>query len=322
MSLKAPSAIGTLISSFAGTDDEITEDEFNEALRRSRKETAPGPDTVRFPVIKNLTEDRTELNANYQESFNNVTKATYPKTGLFRETYVKKPGKYHRKLNGCRILTIQSTIGKLMKRIVAGCSPGRIPEERAHAGCANRSRGRIQQGPVQAANGPARAIWSQPDTDPVDCRSAPGKNSGDAAGQLELCYSSAHNGPTTRLTTLASPLQCVHQGPGRSEPKWAQSGTRTDGGLVYKTTRDTPEATEAVQQQMDNASQLFQDTGSFINPDKAYTLWCSFDNGAAGKAMPAVIFDGAVIERINHLRYIPPGPLRHNEINVGFVCPL
>ena len=53
----------------------------------------------------------------------------------------------------------------------------------------------------------------------MDCRSAPGKNSGDAALTLELCYSSAHNGPTTRLTTLASPLQCVHQGPGRSEPK-------------------------------------------------------------------------------------------------------
>ena len=62
-------------------------------------------------------------------------------------------------------------------------------------------------------------------SDPVDCRSAPGKNSGYVAWKLELCSSPAHNGPTTRIITLAGPLQCIHQGPGRSEPKWAQQGT-------------------------------------------------------------------------------------------------
>ena len=30
----------------SGPDDEITEDEFNEALRRRGKDTAPGPDKV------------------------------------------------------------------------------------------------------------------------------------------------------------------------------------------------------------------------------------------------------------------------------------
>ena len=41
-----------------------------------------------------------------------------------------------------------------------------------------------------------------------------------------------------------------------------------------------------------------------INPDKATTLWCTLDNKAAGKAMPAVTFDGTVVERTNHLRYL------------------
>ena len=79
-------------------------------------------------------------------------------------------------------------------------------------GCGNRFRGCLRQSPVQAADGPAHPIWSQSNTDPVDCRSAPGKNSGYAAWKLELCSSSVHNGlATTRITVLAGPLQCIHQ---------------------------------------------------------------------------------------------------------------
>ena len=48
-------------------DDEITQDEFNEARKRRGKDTAPGPDKVRYSDIKNPTEeDRTELYAIYQ----------------------------------------------------------------------------------------------------------------------------------------------------------------------------------------------------------------------------------------------------------------
>ena len=72
--------------------------------------------------------------------------------------------------------------------------------------------------------------------------------------------------------------------------------TLADDGLIYKTTRDTQEAAQAVQQQLENVSQWCQDTGSLINPSKAQTLWCTLDNKAAGKVMPAVTFDGAVVE--------------------------
>ena len=46
--------------------------------------------------------------------------------------------------------------------------------------------------------------------DPVGCRSSPGKNTGYAAWKPELCSSSVHNGPTTRITDLAGPLQYLH----------------------------------------------------------------------------------------------------------------
>ena len=32
--------------------------------------------------------------------------------------FISKPGKYHHKLNGYRIFTMQNTVGKLMERIV------------------------------------------------------------------------------------------------------------------------------------------------------------------------------------------------------------
>ena len=53
---------------------------------------------------------------------------------------------------------------------------------------------------ISSYDGPAHVIWSQPKADLVDCRSTPGKNSGYATWKLELCSSSAHNGPTTRIT--------------------------------------------------------------------------------------------------------------------------
>ena len=48
--------------------------------------------------------------------------------------------------------------------------------------------------------------------------------------------------------------------------------TLVDEGLIYKTSKGSQEATEAVQQQLDSVSQWCHDTGSLINPDKAQTL--------------------------------------------------
>ena len=78
--------------------------------------------------------------------------------------------------------------------------------------------------------------------------------------------------------------------------------TLTDDGLVYKTSKDSQEATEAVQQ-LDSVYKWCHDTGSLINRNKAQTLWYTLDNRAAGKPVPAVTFDGAVVDRTSHLRH-------------------
>ena len=104
---------------------------------------------------------------------------------------------------------------------------------------ANRFPGCLQQGPVQVA-GPAYPVWSQPNTDPVGCRSASGKNGGYAVWKLEL-YHKDHRSRRS------------FSRPGRSEPKWpSKILTLADDGLIHKISKDSQEAAEAaVQQQLD-----------------------------------------------------------------------
>ena len=87
-------------------------------LRRSGKDTAPGPDRIQYSDIKNLIkEDRAELYTIGQEIFD---KGYIPEdwTDSFLR-HIPKPGKGHHKLNEHCILTMQNTIGKLMEHIVA-----------------------------------------------------------------------------------------------------------------------------------------------------------------------------------------------------------
>ena len=48
--------------------------------------------------------------------------------------------------------------------------------------------------------------------------------------------------------------------------------TLVDDGLIYKTSKNSQEASEAVQQQLDSVSQWCHDTRSLISPGKAQTL--------------------------------------------------
>ena len=93
-------------------DDLITELEFTEALSGLSKDTAPGPDRVKYSDIKNLSVDnKSELFRLYEESF-----ATGQVPEYWSYSYLKsipKPGKDHSKMNGYRILTMAEHHGKV-----------------------------------------------------------------------------------------------------------------------------------------------------------------------------------------------------------------
>ena len=124
-------------------DDMITELGFTKALSGLSKDTAPGPDRVKYSDIKNLSvHNKSELFRLYEESF-----ATGQVPEDWSHSYLKpipKPGKDHSKLNGFRFLTMQNTTGKLMERKEA-CSglrkkkrtppkPRRIQSRKIHLG--------------------------------------------------------------------------------------------------------------------------------------------------------------------------------------------
>ena len=76
-----------------------------------------------------------------------------------------------------------------------------------------------------------------------------------------------------------------------------------DDRLIYKTASDNAAVT-AVQEYLEKVSHWCQETKSEINPSKAQAVWCTLNNKALGQAMPAVSFNGEVIERTNSLRYL------------------
>ena len=78
--------------------------------------------------------------------------------------------------------------------------------------------------------------------------------------------------------------------------------TLADDGLIYETANDISTAVTAVQEQLEKVSYWCQETESEINQSKAQALWCTLIHKAVGQAMPAVSFNGEVIERTNSLR--------------------
>ena len=75
-----------------------------------------------------------------------------------------------------------------------------------------------------------------------------------------------------------------------------------DDGLIYKTASDIQTAVNAVQRQLEKVSYWCQE--SEINPSKEKALWHTVNNKAVGQAMPAVFFNGEVIEHTNSLRHL------------------
>ena len=94
-------------------NDLITELEFTEALSGLTKDTASGPDRVKYSDIKNLSvHNKSELFRPYEESI-----ATGQVPEDWSHSYLKpipKPGKDHSKLKRYRIHTRQNTTKKLI----------------------------------------------------------------------------------------------------------------------------------------------------------------------------------------------------------------
>ena len=315
----------------AGSKDElITELEFIEALSGLSKDTAPGPDRVRYSDIKNLSVDnKSELFRLYEESF-----ATGQVPEGLSHSYLKpipKPGKDHSKLNGYRILTMQNTMGKLMERIVSR----KLAQDLERRNVLPPNQGGYRAGKTTWENAARFAYDVYEGFQRKEQTLAVAVDLEDAFNRVQfklLMELFGQYGVSLTLTRwLAAALQerkvAMRLGNWISTPQQLTMGLPQGSPLspvlynVYtkgladlnsnglswvltKTPSDISTAVTAVQEQLEKVSHWCQETESEINPSKAQALWCTLDNKAAGQAMPAVSFNGEAIERTNSLRYL------------------
>ena len=193
-------------------DDLITELKFTEALSGLSKDTAPGPDRVKYSDIKNLSVgNKSELFRLYEESF-----ATGQVPEDWSHSYLKpvlKPGKDDDKVNGYCILTMQrkadgtdsgqEACSELRKKKRISPKPRRIqsrknhlrkrsqirirclrriPEEGTNSGRGGRCGRCIQQSAIQTADGTPCTIRRLLDAHKMALSSTPGKKGCHATG--------------------------------------------------------------------------------------------------------------------------------------------
>ena len=271
------------------------------------KYTAPGPDKVKYSDIKNLSVDnKSKLFRPYEESF-----ATGQVPQDWSHSYLKPiPGKDHSKLNRYCILTMHNTTGKLMEQIVARKLTQDLKRRNIFP-------------PNQRGYRAGKTTWENTARFTYDVYEGFQRKEQTLAVAVDL--EDAHNrvqfkllmellvqyGISLMLTRwLAAALQ---------ETKGCHATWKldlytptTDNGtstgippvrLIYKTASDINTAVTNVQEQLNKVSQWCQETESEINPSKAQALWCTLNNKAVRQAMPAVSFNGEVIERTNSVRY-------------------
>ena len=149
------------------------------------------------------------------------------------------------------------------------------------------------------------AIWRQLDAHKMARSSIPGKKGCHATWKLDLHAPTTDNGNCTR-SALSPVLYNVYtKGLVDLNSNGLSRMLRlADVWLIYKTASDIHTPITAVQEQLEKVSHWCQETESEINPSKAQALWCTLNNKAAGQAIPAVSFNGEVIERTNSLRYL------------------
>ena len=319
-------------------DDMITELEFTEALSGLSKDTAPGPDRVKYSDIKNLSvHNKSKLFRLYKESF-----ATGQVPEDWSHSYLKpipKPGKDHSKLNGYRILTMQNTTGKLMERIVAR----KLVQDLERRNVLPANQGGYRAGKSTWENAARFAYDVYKGFQRKEQTLAVVVDLEDVYNRVQfklLMDLLQQYGVSLMLTRwLAAALQerkvAMRLGNWISTPQQltmelpqgsplspvlynvytkgladlnsnglSRVLTLADDGLIYKTSSDISTAVTAVQEQLEKVSHWCQETESEINPSKAQALWCTLNNKAVRQAMPAVSFNGEAIERTNSLRYL------------------
>ena len=317
--------------------NKVTKEEVEIALK-STKDTAAGPDGVRYSHIKAAEEaDLDELIEAFNDS---LESGTIPDEWLHSYLMpLPKPGKDHTKLNGYRIITMQNTVGKVLEKVIAR----RVMQHLENNNLLPDGLGSYRPGRDTCVNTATLAYdiyegFQQKEETVI------------AAIDLEDAYNRVDydklmdslldlnidpwimrwiaEALMSRKVALRSGVWVsdvkeispgLPQGSALSPvlfnvytAKIASTGTHDTGRVLsfaddvtaYERGSDRLETVKCLQGKLDTLAKWCSDYSAVINPSKAQVLWCSLDNRIVEDPTPPITFDYEVIERESELKYL------------------
>ena len=308
----------------------VNVDDIKAALRTA-KNSAPGPDGIRYEDIRQLSDaELGDLTSIYNKSLEN---ATINEEWLHSYLIpLPKPGKDHTQIQGYRIITMQNTIGKLLEKIIA-----------RKLSCHLERLGLLP--PTLGGYRLNRETWSNAAVFAHDVYEGfhSGVETVAAAIDLEDAYNRVPydfllrqlavlnispilihwisvalfqrkvvfkcGGWTSSPTTIhpglpqGSPLSPVlfnaytvritaEQITGRG-----RTLSYADDILVYRQGKDRERVADDLQTELDRFSQWCSEAGALVNPTKAAVTWFSLNNRIVNTSLPDVIMCSKVVKR-------------------------
>ena len=317
--------------------DPLSVDEVRNVITNS-KESAGGPDGVRYGHLKDLSEQEVEeMTAEMNESI---------QTGVIPEEWlhsflapIPKPGKDHSALNGYRVITMQNVYGKVVEKVIAR----RISRELEDKKLLPDGLGSYRPGRDTTNNAAAMAYEIYEafqdkeetviaaidledaynrvgyevlvfkmvglDLDPFLVRWIAGAM---LTRKVAMKYGTWTSDPQEIAPGLpqGSPLSPVLFNIYTAElarDNCSQSGrtlTFADDVTAYEHGKDRMEIARKLEDRLGIIEEWCEDNSAVTNSAKAQVLWCSLNNRIVKDPTPPVTMNYEVIERGTELKYL------------------
>ena len=318
-------------------EDIIRVDDIKHILKMA-KDTAPGPDGVRYGHMKELSNvDLREMTDCFNQS---IRTASVPQDWVHSYLVpLPKPLKDHSKLSGYRIITLQNTFGKVLEKAVAVKLRDFL------------ERGKLLPSGLGSYR-PGKDTWSNAATFAYDVYEGfqNRQETMVAALDLEDAYNRVRydilmtalmeKGVSPWLVNwiaavLYSRRVALRLGSWTSEPRIIAPGlpqgsaispvlfnvytskiasleapgvgrilTFADDILAYRQGRDRKQTAQELQATVDKVFDWCTEMSAVVHPDKASVLWCSLDNRIVRADVPGLTIDGRNINRESNLKYL------------------
>ena len=309
-----------------------------QSIVRHASESAPGPDSISYSHLKDLSEeDFSSLAELLTDSVNN---SSIPDDWLDSHlSPVPKPGKDLSSIKGYRIITMQNTVGKLLEKIVAHRLAQQLEEKNllpATLGSYRRGKDTWMNAAVLASDVyDAFEMKEETVVIALDLEDAYNRVQYDVLMRtlsrldvdplvvMWIGTAMLQRKVALRVGSWTSDIHCIAPGLPQGSAlspvlfnvytmgitsNQLEGPGRTlsfaDDVLVYRSGNDREEIVRSAQNEINRVGEWCDSHNGKLHPDKACVLWCSLNNRAVKTDMPTVNIQGKTLSREHSLKYL------------------